>query len=201
MASFLARNKDNFEVERKYPLRADEELALPERLKQMGFRHIAQVHMHDFFLPTEIDGEMRRVRDETMEDKTKHLFTHKVWVQVAGKRERKEQEEQISPMVRELLLDFGTRLHGSKLPEFSKTREMYTREDEDMREITVAIDHVEGLGRFDGYYVEVEILVRREQDVESAREAVEKLAAELLREPREFAISYMEMLKQTLAGR
>jgi predicted adenylyl cyclase CyaB len=199
VAALLGKFGENFEVERKYPLSADERDNLPAKLQSMGFRHAAQVFMQDYFLPAVEEGEMLRVRDETMDDRTKHLFTKKVWVVVAGNKERKEQEEEISANLRQLLLDLGTRLsNGKPLPSFTKERDMYTRKDE-IQVITIAIDRVDGLGVNDGSYVEVEILVRREADVEKARTAIEKLAFEILGEERAFANSYMEMLKQHLA--
>jgi predicted adenylyl cyclase CyaB len=204
VTALIGKAGENFEVERKYPLTPNEHEDLPAKLQSMGFRHDGQVYMHDYFLPTNQvannnrGGDMLRLRDETMDDRTKHLFTNKIWVMVAGKQERKEKEEEISALIRELLLDLGTRMNGGPLPNFTKERDLYTRQDK-QQSVTVTIDKVDGLGVNDGFYLEVEILVRREADVEQARTAIEELAVEILGDKRDFAISYMEMLKQHLA--
>lgn len=200
MSGIIHGKKENFEVERKFPISMTERQKLPAKLRTMGFSHAGQVFMHDHFLPTEVEGDMCRVRDETMDDRTKHLFTKKTWVQIAGSKERKEREETISTMLREVLLDFGRRMTGKDLPEFKKERDMYTRVDAG-RVVTVALDLVEGLGQFDGPYMEIELLISNEADVPGARESIYRLVEEILAESREETKhSYMEMLKITMTN-
>ncbi len=192
----VSGGKENFEVERKFKISVEEHEELPKKLLKMGFRHEGQVHMHDTFIPTEVEGDMCRVRDETMNDRTKHLLTKKVWVQIGGNRERKEKEEQISQLVRETLLSVGVRLRGSELPFFTKDREMYVRRDDLGRQVTVCLDLTEHLGLYDGTYMEIEYLIADEADIESAREGIKKLVQEILGEARaEWELSYMQMLK------
>lgn len=199
VAGMVQRKKENFEVERKFPISKVEHQKLPSKLRSMGFVFTGQVFMHDRFLPTEVDGDMCRVRDETMDDRTKHLLTLKTWVIVAGNKERKEREDQVTTMVRDTLLDLGQRMTGKALPGFTKDRDLYTRTEEG-REVTVSLDMVNGLGEFDGPYMEIELLIANEADVPSARERIYALAEEILGEKRdESKHSYMEMLKISMS--
>jgi adenylate cyclase class IV len=200
MVMATSSSKESFEVERKYKISRQEHAELPEKLISMGFTHEAQVHMYDTFLPTAVESDMCRVRDETIKDRTKHLLTQKVWVQVSGNRERKEKEEEISTLVRETLLDIGLRLNGKALSHFSKDREMYVRSDDLGRQVTIALDITEGLKQYDGTYMEIEFLVADERDVESARQSIKKLVQEVLGEARlEWELSYMQMLRLSQA--
>ncbi|MGH7485449.1 MAG: CYTH domain-containing protein [Terriglobales bacterium] len=186
----------NFEVERKYSTTSAERDNLPGKLLSMGFRCAGQAYMKDVFVPAETEGDMIRVREETMNDRTKILLTLKTWEQVEGGRERREDEEEVSSLVRNTLLEVGTRLAGGKLLTFSKERDLYTR-TQDGRKVTVSLDTVEGLGEYSGLYMEIEFLVQRKCDVKAAREAIQVLVTELLGEGRQqVEMSYMDMLKR-----
>jgi adenylate cyclase class IV len=187
----------NFEVERKYSISDAERKTLPDKLLSMGYRYVGQAYMKDTFVPTLGEGDMCRVREETMNDRTKYLLTEKVWVQVGNERERKEDEEQITVRVAQLLLDLGKRLSGAELLSFSKDRDFYTRYDDEGRKITISIDLVEGLGEYDGHYMEIEILVAQKCHVAAARKSIEQLVQDVLGETRPVADSYMEMLKRS----
>lgn len=187
----------NFEVERKYPISDAERKTLPDKLLSMGYRYVGQAYMKDTFVPTLVEGDMCRVREETMNDRTKYLLTEKVWVQVGNERERKEDEEQITVRVAQLLLDLGKRLSGAELLSFSKDRDLYTRYDDEGRKITISIDLVEGLGESDGHYMEIEILVAQKCHVAAARKTIEQLVQDVLGDARAVADSYMEMLKRS----
>jgi adenylate cyclase class IV len=192
------RSNRNFEVERKFSVSADEHAGMPDRLLSLGFRHAGQVYMIDTFLPTDVEGDMCRVREESENDRTRYLLTHKTWVEIDGQRERDEEEEAISRLVKETLLDVGKR--AASLLSFSKERELFTRAEGD-RKVTVSLDVVEGLGEYSGTYMEIELLVSRKSDVAAARESIQQLAAELLGEERPLVqLSYMEMLKRTAAS-
>lgn len=185
----------HFEVERKFGISAAEYASIPDKLSAHGFKYEGQVYMTDTFVPAAEDGEMIRIRQETANDQSKYLLTHKQWVNVAGQRERAEQEEQVSELIRACLLDVGKRLKGGALSSFSKERNHYTRIEKG-RKVTVALDNVEGLGQYSGYYMEIELIVPASEDVEAARQHIKELAATIFGEERAFVtLSYMEMLK------
>ncbi len=197
----VLRGPDNFEVERKYSLRGNEREDLRNRLLVMGFQHAGEAYEHDRFMPTVVDGDMFRIREETIDSVTKNYLTLKTWVEVDGERERSEKEEEISELVKESFIDLGTRLNPRPLLQFNKHRSFYTRIGRDKRKVTVALDLTEGLGEFDGPYMEIEILVTRREHVASARQMISQLVHEILGEARDpVEMSYLTMLKRSAAA-
>lgn len=187
--------KSNFEVERKFRLAKNEYAVVEQRLKEMGFEADAIVEMTDYFLPTRVDGEMHRVRDEAQAGDKITVVTIKEWVQIAGGRERRELEDGIGQSARYVLLLVGRLLRGSKLLSFSKRRIPHTNPLEPG--VVIALDTVFGLGKFSGPYVEIEVLVPQNGDVEAARRKISELARALFTDEREFVqASYQDMLKQ-----
>jgi adenylate cyclase class IV len=196
-----AANADNirphFEVERKYQLSREEFDGMPARLRALGFSKSSDATILDTFVPAEVDGDMIRVRDETSNGATSTVITLKEWVDVDGRRERKEREsDPIDSISREAFLALGRRLANADLMSFSKERATF-RGYRDKFRVTVALDQVSGLGRYSGTYLEVELIVDRQEGVAEARSFVEKFAVEVIGAEREFAISYMEMLKRS----
>lgn len=185
-----------FEVERKFRLTDHEASSIiPARLKDMGFALADTVAMTDTFLPTGVKGEMLRVRDESVNGQPQTVITIKEWVEIAGKREREEQEEKVNKLERWLLLQIGRLLNGKSLLSFSKTRLMH--ESPVLVGVVIATDDVQGLGENSGPYAEIEVLVPRDGDVEGARKQISHLARELFGEDRQFVqASYQDMLKQ-----
>lgn len=195
----------HFEVERKYRLSQDEFDTLPARLRQDGFVRAGRMIMTDTFLPAENDGELMRLRDEVSETgRSITILTTKRWVEVAGDRERKESEsEGIDSTTRECLLSLGQRLQAStgkkkerELPSYTKERTTFSGY-RDRFTVTVALDLASGLGEYSGTYLEVEVIVFSEQEVARARAFVEGFGKELLRDERQMAISYREMLMRS----
>jgi len=187
--------RPHFEVERKYRMSQAEFEDMPKRLRSLGFTRKSLAHIVDTFLPAEKDGDMIRLRDETVDELTTTVITLKQWVEVDGEQERKEREsDPIDGVTRDCLMNVGQRLAKSELMSFSKDRTTYSGY-RDKRTVTVALDNVYGLGEYSGTYLEVELIVERQEDVAQARAYVESFAAELLGEKRETAMSYMEMLK------
>ena len=191
------RSKDkgtNFEVERKYRLVPEELESVRQRLAEMGFTPSKSIEMTDRFLPTKIDGEMLRVRDETIAGKTHTVLTIKEWVIISGGKERSETEGHLSPLSRRFLLFLGRLIRGQALLQFSKLR--LDHESPSRPHVIVALDTVEGLGDNSGHYAEIEVLVPQDGDVESARAQIASLARTLFNEEREPVMqSYMDMLK------
>ena len=87
--------------------------ALPARLLALGFQATGQVFMTDTFLPVSKEGDMMRLRVETMNDITKQILTRKKWVEIRGEREREEEEKVTSELAAGCLLELGERLAGS----------------------------------------------------------------------------------------
>lgn len=191
--------KTHLEVERKFKISAEEFRALSARLLSQGFQLNGQVFMTDTFLPVQVEGDMMRIRVETMNDITKTILTRKQWVTVGGERERQETERETNELAAGCLLELGERLAGAPLPSFSKDRDMYSRLAEDEHhQIVVALDTAEGLGDYSGHYMEIELLVPVDGDVQAARQQIATLAASLLGEERAFEqLSYQDMLKRS----
>ncbi|MBS1996301.1 MAG: CYTH domain-containing protein [Cyanobacteria bacterium SZAS LIN-2] len=184
----------NFEVERKFRLKPEELDAVKQRLADMGFSLSQRIEMTDRFLPVKVDGEMLRVRDETVAGKTHTVLTMKEWVIVSGGKERSETEGHLSPLSRAFLLFLGRLIRGRALLQFSKLRLDHTSPGH--AHVIVALDEVEGLGVNSGHYAEIEVLVPQNGDVESARAEIVSLARRLFNEEREpVKQSYMDMLK------
>jgi predicted adenylyl cyclase CyaB len=193
-----ADKNSHFEVERKFSISENEYIALPEKLKKLGFVFVRRASMHDTFLPTMNAGDMSRIRVETIGDVTTTVFTRKTWETVAGTRERKETPDEVLGVnTTAVLLELGRRLNGPELLSFSKVRNEYQRHADDLN-VTVALDKAEDLGKYSGYYMEIEVLVTTNGEVEPARRCIDSLVATLLGEKRaDVQLSYMEMLVQT----
>src|ERR1700689_4667120 len=98
------------------------------------------------------------------------------------------------------MLSLGRRLSNSDLLTLSKERDSHTRTRHG-RKVTVTLDHVDGLGEYNGSYMEVEIIVTNRADINSAREEIQSLVKEILGEDREpWQHSYLEMLKRSKAA-
>ncbi len=187
----------HFEVERKYNLTEAEIQALPAKLTALGYVFDGVAEMMDTFVPSAVDGDMIRVRDETISGASHTLLTVKTWKIVAGQKEREETEETLSPFVRGCILEVGQRLKGKKLSSFSKTRDLYVATVEGQK-VTVGLDRVTGLGKYSGPYLEIEVIAKLESEVEAARTFIAKFAKELLGDDRDFVrMSYQQMLLET----
>lgn len=187
----------HFEVERKFNLTEAEIQALPAKLTSLGYAFDGVAEMVDTFVPAAVTGDMIRVRDETISGASHTVLTIKTWTTVAGQRERKETEESLTPFVRARFLELGERLKGKKLSTFTKTRDLYTS-TVDNHKVTVGLDRVSGLGKYSGPYLEIEVIVKVESEVEAARAFIVKFAKQLLGEDREFVqMSYQQMLMET----
>jgi adenylate cyclase class IV len=187
----------NFEVERKYRLQDSELGAVREQLVQMGFSQGRLIAMTDQFLPVKVKGEMLRIRDEVVGSESVTLLTIKEWVNIAGGRERRETEGQLSDFTRRFLLALGGLLNGGKLMSFSKQRQEH--HSAQLPGVVITLDDVSGLGKHSGRYAEIEVLVPQDGDVESARAQIAQLARTLFDEERApVEMSYQLMLEDSL---
>jgi adenylate cyclase class IV len=140
---------------------------------------------------------MMRVRDEvTAGSACRSVFTLKSWVHTAdGGKERLESESVVSPLVRTMAIIIGRYATGRELLSFSKERTKYEGRLAD-REIEVALDRVSGLGKFSGYFLEVECVVPINEDPAGVRTEIFKFVETLFGKPREdVKNSYLEMLQ------
>jgi adenylate cyclase class IV len=186
----------NFEVERKFRLKDDDEVErFRARLAELSFLPARTIAMTDRFLPVKVPGEMLRVRDETIEAATHTVLTIKEWVEISGGKERRESEGHLTSFTRALMLELGTFVNrGKALLQFSKVRQEH--ENAERQHVIVTIDEVYGLGENSGHYAEIEVLVTQDGNIEAARSQIADLARELFNEDREpVKASYMDMLK------
>ena len=188
-------DKGHLEVERKFIISAQEAVELSERLRTFGFEFSKQVSMSDTFLPTSVAGEMMRVRNERSSGASACLVTFKQWVSTPdGGKERQETEREIGWISRSLLLFAGKLVNQGELLSFSKKRDLYLGNLAG-RQAVVSIDQVEGLGKYSGFYLEVEVLVPLHEDVTKAKEQIFDLVAQLFAKARQdVKQSYMDML-------
>lgn len=188
-----------FEVERKFRISDVEAGQLPARLKSLGFEFIENVLTTDIFLPVEAEDEMLRLRTQESQGETKLLITHKRWVVLSdGHKERQEAEESIGELTKQAILLLAHQIPKEKLPPNQKRRDFY-QGLLDGDKCLICLDLAEGIGKYSGHYLEVELLVKDHEGIAEARNKVLGFAEKLLGEAREpEALTYMEMLKASL---
>ncbi|HEY9757336.1 MAG TPA: CYTH domain-containing protein [Oculatellaceae cyanobacterium] len=193
----VAGNKKHFEIERKFRLTETEFAEMPERLHAAGFHASKTVVENDTFFPVEKKGDMLRLRDETCDETTIHTLTRKTWVETAGQKERSESEEEISEFIREFMLEVVQRVHSQPLRRLRKDRSLYKKEGPALQgeQVTVTLDYLKELGEYSGPYMEIELIVDNDSGVQRARDYIQKIAAQLLHEERDYVrMSYQDML-------
>lgn len=189
----------HLEVERKFQLLEDEASRLPSRLKARGFASTGRLTMTDTFLPQTKDADMIRIRVESDGKTSRRLLTMKDWVIVQGEKERREEESEIGLPASLILRIVGRLLSLRPLPAFSKSRDLYSRSLGEVSAV-VSIDEVKGLGRFSGWYLEIEVIVPIGGNVTAARDTIRSVVIELLGEEREFVKrSYQDMLRESVS--
>lgn len=191
----------HFEVERKFQLAEGEANEVIERLREQGFSPAGVVVMTDTFIPPPAKGEMLRVRDETIGTSTRTVFTRKSWVNTPeGGKERRETERPVTPFLRTAML-LAARMICGDLASFVKERRLYTGVSNGM-DVVVSVDDVNGLGKYSGDYLEVEVIVPLGQDTAAARDVIFGVATRLFEGQRsEVGRSYQEMLSLHRQGK
>lgn len=190
-----------FEIERKYRLTLTEYKTLQGLLVERGFTRGHTFSLTDTFLPVPNKGELIRVRDQASDSLRTSILTLKNWEMVAGQKERRESEvDPLDSLSRSILLWLGRRASGSSLLSYTKQRQELT-DNRDGLQVTAALDYVDELGEFSGYYLEFEVIALDNKDVEKARATIAKLVAEFLGSAeRPTAPSYRDMLEQSRSG-
>jgi adenylate cyclase class IV len=191
-----ASDKGHLEVERKFALTADEAERLRQSLVDAGYRYAGLASMTDTFLPVLEQGEMMRVRQESIDDNpVSTVLTFKQWVPANTGKERRETERQVRSTTGLVWAILGRFISGKPLPRFSKQRQLFEGTINSAPAV-VSIDKVDGLGQFSGWYMEVEIIVPLDGDPSQFTQHIFQLVEELLGAPREdVKRSYQEMLR------
>ena len=186
------------EVEIKLPLRRQEKTEetgrIAEVLCSMGFRKAARFRQRDTYFDNEA-GEIRGGGKALRIRETKDLMKGVVTVELNFKGPRMDQ---VSMTRQELETEVGQAETGRRilaalgfspvLPEVVKERTEYRR-----KEITAALDRVEGLGDF----LELEILADEETENGKVLQKLEELLGELGYQMGDTVTrSYLSMLQQ-----
>jgi adenylate cyclase class IV len=189
-------NRGHLEVERKFSISAEERESLPLRLRELDFKPAGSVIMTDTFLPRRARGEMLRIRDEMTGGTARSVFTFKTWVSTRdGGKERQEREAQVSPLIRTLTIMLARFICAGELLSFSKERLHFEGRLAD-RKAVVCLDRVSGLGKFSGFYLEVELIVPLGEDVDRTRLEIFTFVQTLLGAGRvDLKQSYLDMLE------
>jgi predicted adenylyl cyclase CyaB len=190
------------EIERKFKITAPEALHVVEYLRGHDFKLSEDCQMSDIFLPTGADSQqLLRIRsvsvrsDEDGKNPAK-VLTYKTWIKTDdGGKERQEREEAIGDLAAECLVKVGRLAKdGEELPSYQKERKTYSGQCNGYS-VNVSLDEVSGLGEFNGFYMEVEIIITDNAGINAAREQVYALAHEILGDKRgHHELTYLEML-------
>lgn len=188
---------NNFEVERKFQIQASEYLSIQERLKILGFEKFNSTSMTDTFLPTHYPYDLIRLRHEKCLQSDRYLLTCKSWFNLKnGTRERIEEEEVINAKLAQILLNLANLAKAPTLS-YTKHRLTYYR-TLSKQTVTVCLDKVLELGKFNGHYLEIEILAKSELHASNAQAKIDKLVISLLgKSSNPVYMSYLDMLKQS----
>ena len=164
-----------YEVEQKYRAADHDEIA--RRLQELGFQSAATVtqvdtyyaHPHRNFAETDEALRISRVNNE-------NFITYKGPKIDATTKTRREIELSIASGAEgaERCDEIWRALSFTLVREVTKTRQIY-RVSQAKHEIEIAVDSVKNLGNF----VELEIVIDEQSELDAAREAVAALAEEL----------------------
>ncbi|HEY9793409.1 MAG TPA: CYTH domain-containing protein [Candidatus Obscuribacterales bacterium] len=185
----------HMEIERKFFQTQQEASQLAEKLKERGFKYIGTALMSDTFLPSAVQGEMLRVRQERMDlQEARTILTFKQWVKTATGKERRETERDVPPVIGLFWLLVGRFAAGHPLLGFSKRRQLYEGKL-NATDAVVSIDEVSGLGVYSGWYLEIEVLQPLGTDSTLLEQQINLLANELFDTGRQPIMrSYRDML-------
>ena len=168
-------------------------------IKDEGFYFSGSVQSTDWFIPSPVQGELLRLRNEFTDGVGAHILTVKQWVGTTDNgREREERERTIRPITFFVLLYIAKILTGFRLPSFAKKRDLYEGQL-DGKKAVVSIDDATGLGSFSGPYLEIEVLAPKHSPSKSVQLAIIQLASSIAPKATEVHRSYQEMLEASAA--
>lgn len=173
------------EIEVKYKVQSDKVQNIIEALNNLGFKVKSKTKVVDRWLP---DGkEWLRLRQQTPLPKkgdesdpkpTYEVATKKTMAKSDGIKSKCEAESMIKPHHARAWLRMAKKIRRA-LPTVHKTRTSW-KVTINGRKYTAVIDKVTKLGKFNGYYFELETLVPFDVDDPKAMSDVKKLAAKIL---------------------
>lgn len=146
------------EIEAKYAIQGKKVKDIFDVLMDLGFRHKATYDLVDMWLPPKEEKESLRIREQIQGTSRKYLLSSKKTnAKDEGIKNKCEAESRIDEFTRQVLIGLALRMR-SALPVVRKTRYSWQGRI-GSRDYTIAIDEVFDLGRFSGFYLEVETLV------------------------------------------
>lgn len=196
----------HLETEKGYRLTRAEYKLLRLVLPLLGFAFRKTSHITDFVVPTkgEVTRRMRIERIKKSADGHKGVHCIRCFKNHPikgrdGKHVRREFEECVKPSAALAYIMKAIARRGAPIPYYSKKRRHFTGVHQGL-EMTIALDHAVGLGKYSGYYMEIETILpvgSKRKAVRKALRVIGQLAVMLLFEKRATKISYRKMLMQT----
>ncbi len=191
----------HLETEKGFRITKSEYNLLTRLLPLIGFSFINKSRLTDFLVPTTGETTKRMRIERILKSASGELGLHCIRCSkshpiagAAGKNVRREVEKHVTPMVALSFILRAIERHGAPIPYYTKKRSHFQGVYEGYP-ITIALDKAVGLGRFSGYYMEIEtILPMGSEDVSQALSVIDALAKSLLNEKRAAKISYRKML-------
>ncbi len=197
-------NGAHFETEQGFKVSETEFDALKLRLPELGFTFFKKCRITDFVVPTKGDITRRMRIEKTWEGKKKVTrcirgFKNHPIKGKKGKNVRLEDEKLVKPAdAISFILSAMDRLK-EPIPFYTKKRLHFQGKHAGF-DFVITLDRAEAIGKFSGFYVEIETLLplgSTEADVTAALAVIEALALVLFGEKRKPKISYRKMLMKT----
>jgi hypothetical protein len=194
----------HLETEKGFRITKSEYNLITRLLPLIGFSFTNKSRLTDFLVPTAGETTKRMRIERTLTSASGELELHCIKCEKshpisgpAGKNVRREVEKHVTPVAALSFILSAIEKHGAPIPYYSKKRSHFEGVYEGYP-ITIALDQAVGLGRFSGYYMELEtILPMGSEDVSHALSVIDALAKSLLHEKRAAKISYRKMLMMT----
>jgi adenylate cyclase class IV len=165
------------EIEMKYKVQANKVQNFIAALKQLGFKKKSENELVDRWLPN--GKAWLRLRKQTKNGKSTYEIASKKTVEKNdGIKNKCEAEKRIKKSRALYLLRTAKQIRRA-LPTVHKTRTSWTVTING-RKYTAVIDKVKKLGKFNGFYFELETLVPFDVDDPRAKSDVKKLAAKIM---------------------
>lgn len=163
------------EIEVKYNLQSDKVEKIAEVLLKLGFTFKSKAKLIDRWLPT---GTRLREQKTASKESKYEIAKKKTIKKDGGLKNKCENEKKIDTFIKTELLSLA---HSTRraLPTVTKTRTSWTVTIKG-RDYTAVIDRVTKLGKFNGFYFELETLVPFDVDDPTAEADVEALATKIL---------------------
>ncbi len=170
------------EIEVKYKIDSDKVETFETVLDKLGFTHKSTSKLIDRWLSN--GKSMIRLREQRREQKngkiktTYEVASKKTIERDGGIKSKCENENKISKFMKIVLLKQATQKRRA-IPTVQKTRNSWTVTIKG-RDYTAVIDHVTKLGKYNGFYFELETLIPYDVEDPKASKDVKALAQKIL---------------------